>query len=81
MKNNSGGTSHLSRHSSLRFFFKIVLKGVPTVAQWKQNQLGTMRLWIRSLALLSRLRIWHCRGCGVGCRGGLDLVLLWLWYI
>ena len=24
------------------------------------NQLGTMRLWVRSLALLTRLRIWHC---------------------
>ena len=25
------------------------------------NQLGTMRLGVRSLALLSGLRIWHCR--------------------
>ena len=35
--------------------------GVPVVAQWKQIQLGNMRLWVQSLALLSRLRIWHCR--------------------
>ena len=33
-----------------------------------------MRLWVRSLALLSGLRI-----CGVGRRRGLDPALLWLW--
>ena len=31
------------------------------MAQWKQIPLGTMRLWVRSLASLSGLRIWHCR--------------------
>ena len=31
------------------------------MAQWKQIQLGTMRLCIRSLALLSGLRIQRCR--------------------
>ena len=30
------------------------------MAQQKQIQLGTMRLWVQSLALLSRLRTWHC---------------------
>jgi len=30
------------------------------VAQQKQIQLGTMRLQVRSLALLSGSRIWHC---------------------
>ena len=40
-------------------------------------QLGTMRLRVRSLALLSGLRIWHC--CGVGPRHGSDPALLWLW--
>ena len=34
--------------------------GVPIVAQWKQIQLGTMRLGVWSLALLSGLRIWSC---------------------
>ena len=27
--------------------------GVPVMAQWKRILLGTMRLWVRSLALLS----------------------------
>ena len=35
--------------------------GVPVVAQWKQIQLGTLRLWVQYLASLSRLRIWCCR--------------------
>ena len=35
---------------------------VSVVAQWKQIRLGTMRLWVRSLALLSGLRIQCCRG-------------------
>ena len=40
-----------------------------------------MRLWVRSLALLSGLRIQLiAMSCGVGCRRGSDLVLLWLWH-
>ena len=35
-------------------------KGVPVVVQQKQIRLGTMRLWVRSLASLSGLRIWRC---------------------
>ena len=35
--------------------------GVPVVAQQKRILLGTMRLRVRSLDLLSGLRIWHCR--------------------
>ena len=35
--------------------------GVPVVAQWKRIRLGTMRLLVQSLALLSGLRIRHCR--------------------
>ena len=54
--------------------------GVLVVAQWKRIQLGTRRLGVRSLALLSGLRIWCCCGCGVGHRCGLDLALLWLWH-
>ena len=34
--------------------------GVAIVAQWKQIQLGTIRLWVRSLASLSGLRIQRC---------------------
>ena len=33
---------------------------VPLVVQQKQIQRGTIRLWVRSLALLGGLRIWHC---------------------
>ena len=40
--------------------------GVPIVAQQKQIRLGTMRLHVRSLALLNGLRIWHC--CELWCR-------------
>ena len=35
--------------------------GVPLVPQQKWIQLGTMKLRVRSLALLSGLKIWHCR--------------------
>ena len=34
--------------------------GVPVMAQWKQIRLGTMRLRVHPLALLSGLGIWHC---------------------
>ena len=37
-----------------------IYNGSPVVVQWKQIQLGTMRLQIQSLALLGGLRIWHC---------------------
>ena len=37
-----------------------------------------MKTWVRSLALLSGLRIWHCHRCGVGHRRSLNLELLWL---
>ena len=40
--------------------FKKCKLRVPVVAQWKQIQLGTMRLRVRSLASLSGLRIWCC---------------------
>ena len=39
-----------------------------------------MRLWVQSLALLSRLRIRVAVSCGVGCRLSLDPALLWLWH-
>ena len=40
---------------------KIETRGVPIMAQWKQIRLGTRRLWVRSLALFSGLRIQRCR--------------------
>ena len=39
---------------------KIEDGGVPIMAQRKRIQLGTMRLQVPFLALLSGLRIWHC---------------------
>ena len=56
-----------------------ILQGVPIVAQGKQIRLASMRMQVRSLALLSGLRIWHC--CELWCsrRHGSDPVLLWLW--
>ena len=38
-----------------------------------------MRLYVQSLALLSRLRSGISMSCGVGHRGSSDPVLLWLW--
>ena len=38
-----------------------IILGVLVVAEWKQIQLGIKRLWVRSLASLSELRIQHCR--------------------
>ena len=37
-------------------------------------------IWVWSLALLGRLRICIAVICGVGCRHGLDLMLLCLWH-
>ena len=51
--------------------------GSSCLAQGKQIQLGTMRLRVRSLALLSGLRIQVAVSCGVGRRCG--SALLWLW--
>ena len=39
-----------------------------------------MRTWVRSLALLSRLKIQHCPELCIGYRCGLDPALLWLWH-
>ena len=46
------------------------------VAQRKRIRLVSMRPWVRSLASLRGLKIWHCHEL---CRCGLDLALLWLW--
>ena len=41
------------------FIVKNKLEGVPVMAQLKQIRLGTVRLWVQSLASLSGLRIGH----------------------
>ena len=37
------------------------------------------RMQVQSLALLSGLKIQHCRGRGIGHKSGRDPTLLWLW--
>ena len=44
----------------IKRIFKKSFSGVPIVMQWKQIQLGTMKLRVCSLALLSELRIQLC---------------------
>ena len=44
----------------------------PSWLSGQRIQLGTMRLWVRSLVLLRVLRIQRCVSCGVGCRRGSD---------
>ena len=39
---------------------KYILSGDPVVAQWKQIQLVAIRMWVRSLASLTGLRIQRC---------------------
>ena len=39
-----------------------------------------MRMWVRSPALLSGLRIWRAVNCGMGHRHSPDPALLWLWH-
>ena len=53
-------------------------QGVPAVAQWKRIWLGTVRLWVLSLALLCGLRIQRCRELWCRYRSILDPALLWL---
>ena len=50
------------------------------VAQQKRTQIASMRMQVRSLALLSGLRTSTAVSCGVGQRLGSDLALLWLWH-
>ena len=45
-----------------------------------QTQLASMRIWVQSLASLSRVRIQHCMSCGVARKPGSDYALLWLWH-
>ena len=69
----------LTLHCRIFVYFKVIFSVVPIVAQPKRIRLGTMRSWVRSLALLSGLRIWRCPelwcrsqmhfGYGVRCCG------------
>ena len=49
------------------------------MAQQQRIWLASMRMWVSSLAPFSAIRIQCCWSCGVGCRRGLDPMLLWLW--
>ena len=49
------------------------------MVQRKQIPLGTMRLWVQSLASLSGLRIRHCRELWCRSQMSSDPMLLWLW--
>ena len=46
------------------WFWKVRIRtpilGVPMVAEWQWTRLVSMKTWVQSPALLSRLRIWHC---------------------
>ena len=58
-----GNSAYLSSFAGPRVAQSIATKyspGVPVVAQWKQIQLGTVRLRVQSLESFSGLRTWHC---------------------
>ena len=61
---NLGEHIRFSNWQTLKCIILILKKehisGVSIVVQWKQIQLGTVRLWVQALALLSGLRIWRC---------------------
>ena len=52
------GLKHLSHSCS--WIFQNPWQGVPVMAQQKGICLASMRTWVWFLALLSRLKIWHC---------------------
>ena len=67
----------------LSYCFSIlnILKlGVPTMAEWKQIWLVTMKMQVQSLASLSGLRSSIAVSCPVGYRHSSDLALLWMWH-
>ena len=53
-------------NSILELTFKKLLVGVLVMVRWKRIWLGTIGVWVWSLALFSGLRIWHC--CELWCR-------------
>ena len=67
-------------HQHLRGLPEKGAHGVPLVAQWNQIRLGTLRLRVRSLALLSEPRIRRCQELQYrNYRCGSDPACLWLW--
>ena len=68
-----------SFHLSGRRHSKNLITGVPMWLSRSRTHLASLRMQVRSLALLSGLRIWPCQSCGVGCGRGLDPASLWLW--
>ena len=58
---------------------RMALWGVSVVVKRNGIRVVTMRFPVQSLASLSGLRIGVAVSYGVGCRYGLDPVLLWLW--
>ena len=67
----------LAADASMCYFHKLEEVGVPVVVQWKQIPLGSMRMWVLSLAALSGLRVWHCRELWCRSQMSSDLVSLW----
>ena len=53
---------YLCHPSPLNSYVKALILSVACGPGVERIQLGSMRLWIRSLASLSGLRIWRCRG-------------------
>ena len=85
-RNDKGVYMYIIKYAKNIFKKTIKDTGVPIVARRKRIWLGTMRLRVWSLALLSGLRIRHC--CELWCRlqtrlrSGIAvaLALLWLWH-
>ena len=66
-------------HKYLGDFKKLAQRGIPVEAWQKRIRLGTTRLWVQSLALLSGLRIQRCYELWCRLQTWLGPMLLWLW--
>ena len=51
---------HFAEYWTIMVVLRKSTCGVPTVVQWKQTWLVSMKMEVQSLASLSGLRIWHC---------------------
>ena len=54
--------------------------GVPVMVQWLTNPTRSHEVAVRSLPLLSGLRIWRCHELWCRSQMRLDPALLWLWH-